>query len=304
MRLVSVPTPSRQGENNPVVFIDGSVRIAAWAHLPWLQAAFSTRGPGVSTVYGPYEQNLGWTREDDPLHVAENRRRFLRQVTGQPAFRLSTLKQIHSGIVHDLTLSKSSQPGSSSAPLTYPSAIMPAMSVLEGDGLISGNPGQLLGILTADCVPVLVADTRTRVVAAFHAGWRGTLARIVENGIQTLRERHGARPEDLVAAIGPAIRPCCFEVGTDVQTAFTEAFAYAVTLFANPEAGSKPRLDLQEANRQQLFTAGLRAEQIHTVVECTSCCRSAQGRRKYFSYRAENGVTGRMMSVIGTDAIA
>ncbi len=175
---------------------------------------------------------------------------------------------------------------------------------LEGDGLISGIPGQLLGILTADCVPVLVADTRTRVVAAFHAGWRGTLARVVENGLGILRTRHASRLEDLIAAIGPAIRPCCFEVGTEVQAAFTTGtFTYADTLFSIPYAGSRPHLDLQKANRRQLLNAGLDAGQIQTIGECTSCCRTSDGRRKYFSYRAEGGITGRMLSVIGIDPV-
>ncbi len=287
-------SPFLQTEPGPSSFSKpaaGFVTVEAWQHLRWLRAAFSTRIPGASLVYvaGAHdlsqrqgEQNLGWTREDDPLLVGANRRRFLRNVTGDPAHPLITVKQVHSGIVHDLT------PAETAAPL-------------EGDGLISGVPGQLLGILTADCVPVLVADTRTRVVAAFHAGWRGTLARIVEYGLETLRRQHASRSEDLVAAIGPAIRPCCFEVGTEVQAAFTGAFAYADMLFSNPHAHSRPRLDLQEANRRQLGDAGLGADQIQTVAECTSCCRTADGRRKYFSYRAENGVTGRMLSVIGTD---
>lgn len=278
---------------------DGFVKVDAWAHLRWLRAAFSTRSPGVSSAYKAHdlvqgeqhpgkqnlgEQNLGWTREDDPLHVSENRRRFLQRVTGDQRRPLITAKQIHSGIVHDLTLDRPATP-------------------CEGDGLIIGVPGPLLGILTADCVPVLVADTRTRVVAAFHAGWRGTLARIVGSGLDMMKSRHGSRPEDLVAAIGPAIRPCCFEVGTEVQAAFREVFADADSLFLNPQVGLASRLDLQEANRRQLLNAGLHAANIQTVAECTACCQTTEGRRKYFSYRAEGGVTGRMLSVIGADPL-
>lgn len=270
------------------------VEIEAWAHLSWLWAAFSTRSSGASAAYGSREQNLGWTPEDNPLHVAENRRKFLQDVTGNPVCRLVTLKQIHSGIVHDLVLDGTDVTG----PHDFSSASVPT---LQGDGLISGEPGQVLGILTADCVPVLVADTRTHRVAAFHAGWRGTLARIVENGVRSLRERHGCRPEDLVAAIGPSVRPCCFEVGAEIQAVFTENFPCASTLFVTPQPGSRPRLDLQEANRRQLLDAGLRASAIQTIAECTSCHRTSEGRRKYFSYRAEAGVTGRMLSIIGTD---
>ena len=269
--------------------VENFVTIQPWAHLPWLRAAFSTRGAGVSCIYGVGVQNLGWTREDDSRYVAENRRRFLQEVAGDPNQALITLKQVHSNTMHDVTLVQST--GAAEANI-----------VIEGDGLISATTGQLLGILTADCVPVLVADTRTRVVAAFHAGWRGTLTRIVEKGLHFLCDRHGAQPEDLVAAIGPAIRPCCFEVGLEVQHAFTESSPYAGNLFSIPEPGSKPKMNLQEANRQQLLAAGLQAKQIQTIAECTSCCRTAGGERKYFSYRAEAGVTGRMLSVIGVTA--
>ncbi len=298
MESVSPFVRTEQGISASLNSPEGFVKVEALQHLRWLRAAFSTRRPGASLAYvtgeqdlgvqSLGEQNLGWTREDDPLLVGKNRRNFLEKITGNPNHPIVTLKQIHSGRVHELT---------DFADVTATEIASP----LEGDGLISGVPGQLLGILTADCVPVLVADTRTRVVAAFHAGWRGTLARVVENGLEILRTRHASRPEDLVAAVGPAIRPCCFEVGTEVQAAFTSGpFTYADTLFSIPYAGSRPHFDLQEANRRQLMNAGLDAGQIQTIAECTSCCRTSNGRRKYFSYRAEGGITGRMLSVIGT----
>lgn len=290
------------------------VSVEAWAHLPWLRAAFSTRSSGTTAVYRTDAeslggQNLGRTREDDPIRVSENRRQFLGKITGDPACPLITLKQIHSAIVREVTSRGTNGTGAVSPSLhAYASHSPATMAAIadgtppEGDGLISGVPGLLLGILTADCVPVLVADTRTRVVAAFHAGWRGTLARIVETGIATLREAHASRPEDLVATIGPAIRPCCFEVGPEVQAEFASAFDYADSLLLRLEsdtAVTRPRLDLQEANRRQLLDAGLAVNQIQTVAECTACCQTVDGRRKYFSYRADAGVTGRMMSVIG-----
>jgi YfiH family protein len=156
----------------------------------------------------------------------------------------------------------------------------------------------MLGVQTADCVPVLLADTRNRAVGAFHAGWRGTLAGIVEHGVGRMREEFGSRPEDLTAAIGPAIRPCCFAIGEEVRAAFTGAFPYAPELFHH--AGAQLYADLHEANRRQLLAAGVAAETIHIVAECTACSRMPDGRRKYFSHRAERGRTGRMLSVIGT----
>jgi YfiH family protein len=183
-------------------------------------------------------------------------------------------------------------------------------AVLRGDGAMTRRPGWMLGVQTADCVPVLVADTRTRAVAAFHAGWRGTLARIVEHGIGRLQAEFGSRPQDLVAAIGPAIRPCCFAVGPEVKVEFESQFGYGPELFrrvslasatlGHGSLGPQIVLDLHEANRRQLLDAGLKPEAISLVAECTACARLRNGRRKYFSHRAEHGLTGRMLSAVGT----
>jgi YfiH family protein len=182
--------------------------------------------------------------------------------------------------------------------------------------------GLLLGIQTADCVPVLIADTKTRAVAAFHAGWRGTLARIVERGVGTMRLEFGSQPQNLIAAIGPAIGACCYSVGEEVRHEFESQFAYAPELFSevydsdpvrdkypmlfltarapgHSNIGPQIHLDLHEANRRQLLDAGLRAKAITVVGECTACARLRDGRRKYFSHRAEHGFTGRMLSVVG-----
>ena len=268
--------------------------VPGWDKFPWLRAGFSTRQGGRSSVYGAGEQNLGWTAEDDAAMVARNRQRFLLALTAGTPMPLTTLHQIHGNVVRDIN----------AEPL--PSMTPEGRATLQGDGLLSGKPGQLLGVITADCVPVLVADTRTRAVAAFHAGWRGTLARIVEQGTDALCRLSGSRPEALVAAIGPAIRACCFAVGEEVRTGFEGAFPYAPELFSKMEArvearfGSQLHLDLQEANRRQLRDAGLTPERIRVIPECTACTRLPDGGRKYFSHRAEQGVTGRMLSVIGS----
>ena len=103
--------------------------------------------------------------------------------------------------------------------------------MLEGDGLMTDVPGVLLGVGTADCVPVLVVDVEKRVVAAFHAGWRGTVARIVERGVAMMRREYGSRVEDLVAAVGPSIGACCYTVGEEVRSEFGGQFGYAEELF-------------------------------------------------------------------------
>ena len=174
--------------------------------------------------------------------------------------------------------------------------------------------GLLLAIQTADCVPVLVADTRLRVVAAFHAGWRGTVARIVERGLAQMREAYGSRPQDLVAAIGPAIGACCYAVSEEVRAVFVAEFRYGAELFQSrtdrprwerAEDGMVTRgaslyLDLHESNWKQLVEAGVEPKHIQVLrEECTACAREANGARRYFSHRAERGFTGRMMSVIG-----
>ncbi len=295
-----------------------------WEQYPWLRAGFSTRQGGQSSVYGEGEQNLGWTPEDDLTIIAQNRSKFLAAVTGDVPLPLVTLHQIHSGLIWDIS-QKSKKSGLEQQHPEQASA--PWMTAegkarRRGDGLLRKTPGGLLGVVTADCVPVLVADTRTRAVAAFHAGWRGTLARIVECGIGSLQLRYGSRTQDLVAAIGPSIGACCFAVGEEVRYDFQSQFAYAGTLFADvydsdpvrdkypllfltarapghSNIGPQIHLDLAAANRQQLLDAGVAAERISAVGECTACSRLPNGTRKYYSHRGEHGFAGRMLSVIG-----
>ena len=297
----------------------GVVAIPAWERFPWLLAGFSTRQGGRSTAYasgGPSEQNLGFTPDDDPATVVENRRRFIAAIAKSkprtaPTPDLITIRQCHTGILQ--------RADRAALPLITPEG----KALLRGDALYTRDPNLLLGILTADCVPILLADTRTHAVAAFHAGWRGTLARIVERGVGTLRRDFGSHPKDLIAAIGPSIGPCCFAVGEEVLHEFGSQFAYAPELFSevftsdpirekypmlfltarapgHSPLGPQIHLDLWEANRRQLLAAGLKPSAITVVGECAACTRLPDGRRKYFSHRAEHGFTGRMLSVIGT----
>ncbi len=267
------------------------VLVPGWEHYPWLRAGFSTRYAGGSSVYGESELNLGWTKEDDSAVVKGNRAEFVRAVAQGAAMELVTVGQVHSAVVRDLQ--------QHAGPLMTEEG----KAVLEGDGLIGQSPGRLLAVLTADCVPVLVADRRTHAVGAFHAGWRGTLGRIAEQGVGAMHERYGSRPEDLVAAVGPCIRACCFEVGDEVVATFRAQFAYAAELIRGEEQGDgKLHLNLVEANRQQLLEAGVPKENVSIVAECTACARLADDRRKFYSYRDERGVCGRMLSAIGAVA--
>ncbi len=235
------------------------VKIAEWAVYPWLRHGFSTRTGGVSEVYGPKELNLGLTKDDDEAAVWRNRELVVEAVGGEGP--LVTVRQVHGVEV-----------------------LVAGEGPLVGDGLMTGDRGLVLGMMTADCVPVLVADVKKRVVAAFHAGWRGTAGGIVELGIGRMREEFGCEVEDLVAAVGPSIGVCCYKVGEELKEIFAE------------ELFRGDFLDLWEANRRQLLGAGVKS--VSVVGECTACAR-VEGRRKYFSHRAENGFTGRQMGVIG-----
>jgi len=267
----------------------------------WLVHGFSTRAGGCSRVYGGSVLNLGFTKHDSRKAVERNRAAFLRQMeaaSGDRVWPLVTLRQIHSDLVHCISAAPHAQ--------------------LTGDGLITDEPGILLGIQAADCLPVMVVDTKRRAVGVFHAGWRGTVKRIVEKGVGEMRRCFGTRARDLRAAIGPGIHACCYSVGTEVRANFESQFAYAAGLFretkesdpirekypllflsarapGHSELPSNIFLDLVEANRRQLIDAGVAAKNISASPLCTSCRTDL-----LFSHRAEKGVTGRLMAVAGT----
>jgi polyphenol oxidase len=277
-----------------------------FAEIPRLVHGFSTRQGGVSKTYGGRALNLGFTAHDSRAAVKRNRDLFV-SVLERPALErprsrpggmaLVTLRQIHSDIIHPLT----------QVP-TEP---------LAGDGLITSEPGLLLGVLTADCLPVIVVDPRVRAVGVFHAGWRGTVKRIVEKGVGEMRCRFGSRTRDLLATIGPGIRSCCYEVGPEVRETFESQFGYGNELFretkerneihekypllfltarapGHSELPQKIFVDLAEANRRQLLDAGVPAKNISDLKLCTACHLDL-----FFSHRAEKGVTGRMLAVVG-----
>lgn len=292
------------------------LRAANLGEFPWLVQGFSTRAGGCSTVYGGKALNLGFTREDEKRTVERNRAAFLLRLEhadgDKPRSRSRktserqtspsgiTLRQIHSDVIHLIE--------------TQPK------SPLAGDGMITAAPGLLLGIQTADCLPVILVDPKRRAVGVFHAGWRGTFKRIVEKGVGEMRRYFGSNPRDLMAAIGPGIHGCCYEVGDEVREKFHSQFAYAGKLFREakesdpvrekypllfltaraPGHGELPKkifLDLVEANRQQLITAGVPKKNIEASQLCTNCRTDL-----LFSYRAEKGRTGRMMAVVGIRA--
>ncbi|HXX15472.1 MAG TPA: peptidoglycan editing factor PgeF, partial [Candidatus Eremiobacteraceae bacterium] len=232
--------------------------------------------------------------------VERNRLLFLQQlgaVTTNQSWPLVTLRQIHSDLIHCVD--------------------SPPEHQLTGDGLITCTPGILLAVQTADCLPVILVDPKHHAVAVLHAGWRGTIKRIVEKGVGEMRRCFGTQSRHIKAAIGPGIHGCCYEVGPEVREKFESQFAYAAELFrevkesdpirekypllflsARPPGHSelphKIFLDLVEANRRQLIDAGVLPKNIGASELCTACRPDL-----LFSYRAEKGTTGRMMGVAG-----
>ncbi len=292
--------------------------VPGWERVPWLWHGFSTRQGGVSRAYciddAPGELNLGFTADDSRKAVARNRSLLAEAVTGDPATPLIVIRQTHSSVVHRATAvdAKRERLWKAGVPSDKSSSL-----VCKADGLVTSEPGLLLAVQTADCIPVLVADRKRRVVAAFHAGWRGTIKRIVESGVGRMRLEFGSRPEDLMAAIGPGIGACCYAVGEEVLSEFESQFQYARELFrevystdpvrnkypmlfltqrapGHSPIGPSLHLDLVEANRRQLLAAGLKPRSIQAVGGCT-CCQP----ELFFSHRASRGHAGRMMAVIG-----
>jgi YfiH family protein len=244
--------------------------------------AFSTRLGGISPM-PERALNLAGFNEDDADNIYENRRRFLKLFDGD--WTLTGCWQTHSADVRVVRSAPEAQPKS---------------GVLGDDiycdALVSRTPKILLAVKTADCVPILLGNAKTGAFAAVHAGWRGTSSAIVRRAIEQLQSEYGTRPADLRAAIGPAAKSCCYEVGDDVIKVFKERFPESDHLFTPTRAGHA-RIDLHAANRDQLISAGLSPHRIHIAPLCTM-----DRIDLFFSYRREkklHGRVGRLMSVIG-----
>ena len=270
------------------------LQLAVFKKIPWLAHGFSTRGGGASVLdSGERVLNVGFTEWDRREAVEENRRIFQAAVDAS-GMTMVPLKQFHSAVIR-----------------YFPSAPEEAS---KGDAALTNAPGLLLAVQTADCVPILLVDPKQRVVAAVHAGWRGTLARIAEKTVGQMRMRFGSKPSELMAALGPAIGGCCYEVGTELVREFTSQFAGAEEWFDEVRTGDEPnplqwlnmmppghqpppknvRLDLRKANRAQLVAAGLNGKNIQVSELCTACHTEL-----LFSYRKEGPNSGRLISAVG-----
>jgi polyphenol oxidase len=277
--------------------------------LKWLTHGFSSRLGGASRLDAPTHGqkaqekilNLGFTDWDARASVTENRDKFFRAI-GASKMQIVALRQIHSDIVHRVDKKNSSA----------------TKEPQQGDALITNEPGVLLVVQTADCVPILLVDTKRRAIAAIHSGWRGTLRRVAEKTLGRMHMEFGTRPEDVIAALGPSISRCCYEVGSEVAKEFHAQFPAAREWFDGPydalasgendpnwlpwltmkPPGHAPppltvQLDLIAANRAILAGAGVSPANISSADYCTACRTDL-----FFSYRRER-VTGRLMAAIG-----
>jgi YfiH family protein len=283
-----------------------------FAQVDWLAHGFSTRLGGASELKANRDGgeatekilNLGFTDWDTRESVLKNRQDFFAALKASK-MPVIALRQIHSDIVQVVNSSNSE----------------PSGDALKGDALITSEPGILLVVQTADCVPILLADKKRRAVAAIHAGWRGTLQRIAEKALGRMQMEFGTSPQDVIAALGPGIGQCCFEVGPEVAAEFAAKFPEASEWFKGPFDSlargdndpnwlpwltmrppghqlPEPRahLDLIAANRAILINAGILPGNISSSGFCTACRTDL-----FFSYRRER-ITGRMMAAIGIRA--
>lgn len=236
---------------------------------------FTTRHEGVSRT--PYNSlNLGTNTLDQP-HNVEGNRSLLTRAFDINQDALVTVRQIH---------------GSDILVIDEPNEDYSHFLSLESDAIITNQAGIMIGICVADCAPILLMDPEKRVIAAIHAGWQGTAAKLVSKTVSGMKNIFDCDPRTIQAAIGPCIGKCCYEVDAPVKQAFTQS-AIPWDTFAEQTNEGKWRLDLAAANRELLLLAGLQASAIQESDLCVSCHREL-----FFSYRRDDGETGRQMGFI------
>ncbi len=257
---------------------DGRVKVLVCGPLERAGFAngFSTRLGGVSP-FPANDLNLAGFDEDSTANIEENRRRFLSAFDGD--FRLATVWQVHGDDIKRVANNADVESSND-----------------KFDALVSDVPGILIGVKTADCVPVLLGDPKTGAFAAVHAGWRGTSRSIVPKAVERMQRDFGTNPAELTAAIGPAASGRCYEIGRDVIEAFGENTSGSEKYFTATREGHA-LVDLHSANRDQLIEKGVPETAIFIAPFCTM-----ERTDLFFSYRVEKkllGKTGRLLSVIG-----
>ena len=252
---------------------------AALARVSSLIHGFSERGGGVSS--GRFASlNLGPRSGDDPAAARTNRRRFLAAL-GLGGYRVLAPRQTHSA---DVAVLRAGDPP-------------PADGVFPGDAVVTDARGVALMVLAADCLPILLFDPVRQVIAAVHAGWRGTAGGIATAAVVAMRWHFGSSPGSLRAALGPAIGRCCYEVGPEVLAAVGAVTPGSPDTLWDALPAGKGKLDLAAANTAQLTAAGLARERIGTLGLCTACHTG-----RFYSHRRDGEPTGRAGAVIALAA--
>jgi polyphenol oxidase len=250
---------------------------------------FSTRVGGISPMPNN-ALNLAGFNEDTAENILENRRRFLKLFPRESeSWALAGCWQVHGFDVRLINSLAEAKPAEDAHGDT-----------IYCDAIVSNATGVLAGVKTADCVPILIGDPTTGAFAAVHAGWRGTLAEVATEALKRMTAEYNTKPQDVRIAIGPAAGSCCYEVGTDVIDAFRNRFPDQ-ELFTDTRA-NHACINLLEANRNQLLSAGVNPDRVNIAPLCTMCRTDL-----FFSYRREksvDGKVGRLMSVIGKKASA
>jgi len=236
---------------------------------------FTTRHEGVSRA--PYNSlNLGLGTSDSP-HSVQGNRSLLARAFGTELDRLLTVTQVH---------------GDDILVVDEPNDDLSHFQKLECDGIVTNQRGVMIGVCVADCVPILLYDPVKRVIAALHAGWKGTALGIAAKGVQALVTLFGSNPSDIRGGIGPAIGPCCYEVDEPVRQAFADR-GELWSLCSTPVSRGKWRIDLAGMNRHLLLSAGLSPSRVESAGACVSCASET-----FFSYRRDGGETGRQIGFV------
>jgi len=248
------------------------LKVPGWEKHDGLLHGFMGRRGGKSV--GAYASlNTSYRVGDDNKLVSQNVC-DMKLAVGIHDGRIITMKQVHGDHIVEVEETNIKEAG-------------------EADGMMTKKPDAFLSVLTADCVPILLVAPQSKIVAAVHAGWRGTLAGIAGKMARQLKERHGVRTDEIEVAMGPSIGSCCYEVKSDVTRPLRAKWGS----LADPGIElreAKSFVDLRRLNRAILQDAGVPANQIHQLGSCTSCARD-----DYFSYRRDGTPTGRQISFIG-----
>ena len=248
------------------------LKVPQWETYPGLLHGFIGRRGGKSV--GRYAGlNLSYRVDDDPKIVSQNVC-DMKLAVGIHEGRIVTMKQVHGDNIVEVKDKSLKEVG-------------------EADGMVTGEPDVHLGVLTADCVPILFVAPKKRLAAAVHAGWRGTLAGIAEKTVRLFADQYGVPAGDLEVALGPSIGPCCYEVKDDVAEPLMKKWGKLTTPSVLVKQG-KTFVNLSRLNRDILRAAGVPGNQLFQMGPCTSCATE-----DFFSYRRAGGQTGRQISVVG-----